>query len=202
MFVKSCLQYNEAVVEPFTSITSVEGLLAEKKYLVVKDTERFYGLVTPTDVLLTGHQLAVDCITPKMPLNETDPLEKALLIMNTENQFVLPVFRRPGEYVGSATYLKVLEEIGLLKKQPTSITINNVVGSQSVEEVKQHFLHDLYHNIHNPLQIIYSSLSLLKDASTVKEKENLIDSINTGTHQVEDVVSKFVLLYFGSNQGI
>jgi predicted transcriptional regulator len=197
MYAKMCLQSDEAVVHPFASISSVEKELIEKTFMVVKDdTGKFYGIVTPSDVLVMGHQLVIDCLRPKAAIDEDDQIEKVLMIMNEKREYVLPVFNKKNVYIGSTTYARVIEEVGLLKRQPTQIQISNVIGSYDAEMVKQAFIHELYHNIKNPLQIIYSSVNLYKTASTGLERDNLMESIVESTKQVDETVSELFFSYF------
>jgi len=194
-----CLQPDEIVVPPFTGVSAVEKELIEKTFIVVQDSRAFYGIVTPADVLSTGHQLVIDCITSRVRINENDPVEKVLLIMNEERKHVLPVFSSQDEYIGCTTNTRIIEEIGLLKKQPAEIRINNIIGNYDIEMVKQEFIHELYHNTKNPIQVIYSSLSLFRATNSAQEKENLLDSIGESIKQVESTISELFYSYFDIN---
>ena len=199
MYAKMCLQKDEVIVHPFCSVFSIEQILIEKTYVVVKDEQRYYGILTPSDVLMMGHQLVIDCITAKTKINEDDEVEKILMIMNNEKQYVLPVFSKRNEYIGSTTYIRVLEEIGLLKRRPAEIKVTNIIGSYDIEMVKQSFIHELYHTIRNPLQIIHSSVSLYKETNNTQERENLLESIVESTKQVEGILSELFFSYFETN---
>jgi predicted transcriptional regulator len=194
-----CLQKDEIVVHPFCSISSIEKILIEKTYVVVKDEQKYYGILTPASVLLMGHQLAIDCITNMVKLDEDDELEKILMIMNNEKQYVLPVFSKENQFIGCTTYIRILEETGLLKRQPTEIKVTNIIGNYDIEMVKQSFIHELYHNIRNPLQIIHSSVNLYKATNNSIEKGNLLESIVASTNQVEGIISELFFSYFKTN---
>lgn len=199
MYAKVCLQNDEAIIHPFSSIASIESILLEKSYVVIKDERQFYGLLTPLDVIISGHQLAIDCLRPKSHIGEKDDISKALAIMNDEKQYVLPVLSEKKGYIGSITYKRIIEEVGLLKRQPAEVKINNVVGNYDMESVKQSFIHELYHNTKNPLQVIYSSISLIKHAKSDLEKESLFETILESTKQVDDTISELFFTYFKTN---
>jgi predicted transcriptional regulator len=191
-----CLQCDEVVIHPFTSISSIEDTLIEKTYVVVMDGGDFYGLLTPSDVMVMGHQLAIDCVTQKARVADDDQIEEVFNKMNRDRQYVLPVFTKNGKYLGSTTYKRIIEEIGLLKKQPAEVKITNMIGIKDIETVKQSFIHELYHNTRNPLQVIHSCLNLYKNASNSLEKDNLLESIAESTNQIDDTISELFLSYF------
>jgi predicted transcriptional regulator len=196
MYVQACLQNDEVIVHPFSSISSIEDLLLDKSYVVIKDDSKFYGVLTPSDVIMTGHQLAIDCLRPKTNISEKDDISEVLALMNNEKQYVLPVFSEKKSYIGSVTYKRIIEEVGLLKKQPAEIKITNIVGDHDTESVKQSFIHELYHNTKNPVQVIYSSINLIKHAKSDIEKECLFETILESTRQVDDTISELFFTYF------
>ncbi len=199
MLVRMCLRTDGYVVAPFAGVGSVEEELVERGYLVVMDELRFYGIVTPADVLLLGHQLVVDCVRPKPAIYLDDDVERAIEAMEAEKCSVLPVFDAAGEYVACVTYARIVEEIAQLRKQPVAVTVRNLVGDRDFEAVKQSFIHELYHHIRNPLQIIYSSINLYGESSNCLERENLLDSVVESAKQVETVVNELFYAYFKTN---
>jgi len=196
MDAKMCLQHDEAIVGPFDSISSFLPTLISKTYVVVEDIEKVHGLLTPADVLAEGHQLAIDCIRPIPVIHEFDSIETALIILNNEKRYVLPVYDKKEKYIGSITYKRIIEEVGLIKRQPVEVKVTNIIGTYDIETAKQSFLHELYHNTKNPLQVIYSSVNLCKAADNSMEKENLLSSISESTKQIEDTISSLFYSYF------
>jgi predicted transcriptional regulator len=196
MFIRMCLQQNDEVVRPFDGIISIQDKLLDNAYVVVKDKEKFYGVLTPQDIVKRKHQLVVDCLVDKPKLNEYDDTEKALSIMNEEKQYVLPVFSKGNSYIGCTTYQKIMEEIGLLKKEPVNITVENIIGEYEIESVKQAFIHELYHITKNPIQVIYSSLTLYTSSNSQDENNILIDAILKSTKQIDDSITNLFFNYF------
>jgi predicted transcriptional regulator len=193
MYVRTCLQNDERVVHPFSSIESIEDLLLEKTYVVVKDDEQFYGLLTMYDVIKMGHNLVIDCIRHRPMIIENDSVENVLMIMNKNNEYVLPVANKNQEYIGSTTYRRILQEVGQLKRAPVNVSVNNIIGNYDIESIKQTLFHELYHNTKNPIQVIYSSINLLKETKCSIETSNLLDSINGSTRQIDDTITALLL---------
>ena len=199
MQARSCLLKNEVVIHPFFSITSVEESLIRNSYLVVKNEDVFVGILTPNDILANGHQLVIDCLSKKRTISAEEEIEMVLSIMREEHQSVLPVVNKAGKYLGSISYLNILEELGFLKKQPAQVEIKNIVGNLDSETIKQAFIHDLYHNTKNPLQVIFSSISLIQETINEREKENLLESISVCTQQIDDILTELYFSYYKPN---
>jgi predicted transcriptional regulator len=187
------------VVHPFSSILSIEESLVKNTYLVVKNEDDFIGILTVDDILLSGHQLVIDCLSPKRTISAEEEIDKVLLIMREEHQQVLPVVGDEGGYLGSITRLDILEALGLFKRQPPQVEINNIVGSYDSESIKQSFIHDLYHNTKNPLQVIFSSISLMREVTSDHDRENLLESISVCAQQIDDTLTGLFFSYFKPN---
>lgn len=192
MQVKYLLPTEEVSVPPFTSIALVEPALLKNTYVVVRDQVRFHGVLTQSDVLSRGHQLVIDCLTPKKSIRETDEVDKVIDLMLEEAQSVFPVFDHLDQYVGSVTYLGLIKRIRgrcktRFKKKPE-------VPSDP-ERARQTFLKELYHNTKNPIQVIYSSLNLLKEIRECGDNSLLLESIERSTRQIDSVINQLSQTY-------
>jgi predicted transcriptional regulator len=183
-------------VKPFAGIDSVENDLIEHKYLVIKDGEKFVGLLTPSDVVRNFHYLAVDCYTKKPAICEDESIDAVVAKMLECKQAVLPVFSKEKEYIGSVMYETILKEICTLMRSNVEISVTNIIGNNDIETVKQNFLAEMFHNTKNPIQVIYSSINILKDNTSKKEQEILINSILTSTKQIDILINKLFQAYF------
>jgi predicted transcriptional regulator len=195
MYVRACLQQDEIIVHPFASIESIENELLEKTYVVVKEGNEFYGLITMYDVIKMGHNLVIDCIRKRPLVYENESTDNVLNIMNQNNEYVLPVFSNNKEYIGSTTYKRILQEVGLLKRAPVTVCISNMIGDYNTESIKQTLFHELFHNTKNPIQVIYSSINLLKETKCSIETMNLLESIQDSTKQIDDTITNLLLTH-------
>lgn len=194
--ISNFVNRHEIVVKPFASIDSVEGDLIEHKYLVVKDGEKFVGLLTPADVVRNFHYLVIDCYTKKPAVYENESIEVVVAKMLECKQIVLPVFDLEEEYIGSVMYEMILKEICNIMRNNVEIKVTNVIGNDDIETVKQSFLAEMFHNTKNPIQVIYSSLNILKDSPSEKEREILVNSILTSTKQIDTLINELFQAYF------
>ena len=195
MKASSIVNKDEIVIQPFTSVFIIEKDILKHGYVVIKDNGRFCGIVTQSDIIETGHNLVIDCIRPKEKVHENDDIHNILDQMILDQQYIVPVFDCNENYVGCVTFFNILHELLSLKSEPQLISINNVIGSDDIEEVKSQFLHELDHNLRNPIQIIYSSIRLYKNAQGNGEREFLIDSIQNNIKKIDSIVSKLFFEY-------
>lgn len=198
MQVKYCLSNIKECVDPFAGVESVESRLIELGYLVVKDRDRFMGILTPEDVLSCGHVLVVDCLREKPRLAADDGIEKAVSLMNAENLRALPVFAPDGAYLGIVTYPRLLNEMSLLERPSSTVNVLNLVGAHDIEQVKNAFINELYHNTKNPIQVIYSAVNLIENTKENKERKLLLDSVLRSVKHIDDVINQLFSAYFSN----
>ncbi len=199
MLISHIIRKPLETVKPFTSIDSVESVLLKDGFLVVMDDTRYHGLLTISDIIKRPHNLVIDCLCSKPEVWDNNDVFQALEIMVKENYYVLPVFSSSSsEYLGIVKYSDVLREVHNLKSPPTEIKIENFTGNVDFESIKHTFIHELYHNTKNPLQIIYSSLEMMKDKKEIHGLEFLIDNILINTNKIDDIINKLYNEYFYS----
>ena len=164
--------------------------------MVVKDEIRFFGLLTPNDVIQKAHNLVIDCLTPKKTVARDDEISTVIGLMREERQLFLPVLEEYGEYIGTVSYFRLIKELKSLEKPSPMVTIQNIIGTKEQEENKQLFLKELYHNTRNPIQVILSSLRLFKETKSSKEKKALLNAVHSSTAQIESTINKLFAAYF------
>jgi len=111
----------ETSVKPFTSVASVEEVLLDSEYLVIRDGERFHGVLTRDDVIRKGHNLVIDCLSPKPAINWNEDLFDVLATMESHGETCLPVFNDEGRYVFTITRLGILRAIAEMEDYSPSI---------------------------------------------------------------------------------
>lgn len=80
-------------VSPYDGISSIEGLMLEKKYAVVKNKGEYRGLLVPTDIMSRSHALVIDCLTSKPDVSYDDDIMDVFFTALKHNISILPVFR-------------------------------------------------------------------------------------------------------------
>ena len=199
MTINNYVNRNECIVTPFTSLASIEEQLVEGKYLVIKDKNTFIGLLTVLDVVKNYHYHAIDCFTKKPIIYGTEKVDDVLAKMIAFNQTILPVFNEREEYIGSVEYETVLRNRSTIMRNEVQIDIVNLVGNKDVEQVKQNFLSEMLHNTKNPIQVIYSSVSFMKENPSKEEQEILLNSILTSTKQIDVLITRLFENHFNQN---
>lgn len=165
MIIEDCILVTYPTVHPNESIRSIENRLKEKDYLVVKDEKnKFYGILTPMDVLTRPSKLVIDCLTPK-GIIQTDDSFGALVgkFENTPSE-ALPVFQH-GEYLG------ILEKNDAIKKLKYRLDDfrKELMISQ---KIKAAFLQNISHEIRTPLNHILGFMSIIADLSSGELEPN------------------------------
>jgi predicted transcriptional regulator len=190
------LNRNEHWVKPLSPVSTVEGPLLEDGYVVVIDGGKFFGILTPSDVIRNPHTLVVDCLTKKTPIDHELEIHAIHTLMAAEKAGVLPVFGDANEYLGSITMNSVLSHLRSMNTVPAVLNFHNVIGDGETEVAKQHFTHELYHSTKNPLQVIYSALGLLETIAGERERNHLLQSIYQSAKKIDDVIERLKLEYF------
>lgn len=196
MKASALIKRDEAIVEPYASVASVERELVSLGYLVVKDGPSFLGLLVQSDVIEMAHDLVIDCVTAKPSIREDDGIEVALRLMRAARLPYLPVMDAGGDYMGSVGLDAILGELVSMRRAPVMVSVANVIGPDSAEECKQAFIGQLTHHVKNPLQVIMSSANLLRAARDESERRILLDSISASVEDIDAVIDGLVARYF------
>jgi K+-sensing histidine kinase KdpD len=165
MTIEDCILTTYPTIQPYANIKSIENRLKEKDYLVIIDEKnKFYGILTPSDILTRNGKLVIDCLTPKEILQTNDTfIELAVKFEKTPSE-ALPVFQ-DGEYLG------ILEKNDLIKKLKSRMDDlhEELIISQNV---KTAFLQILSHEVRTPLNHIIGFISIIADLSPEEIEPN------------------------------
>jgi CBS domain-containing protein len=190
MKIRELANRNEAVVQPYASIGSIENELIRNAYMVIKDGNKFIGILTPSDVLSSGHNLVIDCYTEKPSINENEDAESVINLMQKQGLLVLPVVTDGNEYLGSIQINAMLQKIWDITKPNVSINWINVLDNGEADKNKQDFSSELFHNTRNPVQIILSAVDMLRANPGSFEAKMLLFSIESSAKSLDALITK------------
>lgn len=177
-------------VQAFTATHYIEETLIKEGYVVVFNRSDFLGLLSQADVLKKGHNLVIDCLSEKKALQLTDPLDLALETMDESQEEALPVLDGQN-YAGIVTYTGILRQCINMQKSIVNIHLESHHPDQRKEncdQSRQVFVQQLSHYMRNPIQVILSSLHMLKDSEGNIEKKVLLNSIYSSTRQLDKIL--------------
>ena len=198
MDIVSIIECNECIYEPYTSIQKLENDLFEYGYVVLKERETFYGILTIRDLAQNYHQLAIDCITPKPPLSIKNSLEEVVHLFLESKQMVLPVFDGPS-YRGSILFRKLLREILYIQRGIVNVEVKNVIGNTSFENAKYSFISQMLHHTKNPIQTIISATHLIEEDTSRKDISIFLNAIRTSAEEINILFDKLLAHYLENN---
>ena len=187
MKIADLINTNEAVVPPFSSISSVQDLLIEHWYLVVKNENEFMGILTLEDVLANGHNLVIDCLSEKQSFDKDEEAGMVLQRMIENRLSAAPVFTGGNEYIGSILTSTLLSKMWEISKQNVTINFANafVPGNNDKK-----FLAELFHNTRNPIQVIISAADMLKEDTDTIERKMLFKAIENNARILNEIIEK------------
>jgi len=92
MRVKHLLEKLFQRAGPYAGIESIEKRLRDNSFLVVLDGESFSGILTPSDIIESPHQLVIDCVHDRPRVDPDQDIESVLMLMKETRNPVLPAF--------------------------------------------------------------------------------------------------------------
>ncbi len=153
MIVRKYISESYQKVDAYSGVNEIEDILIENDFLAVFDEEKFCGVLTPADLIKRPHKLVIDCITEKGRLNADDTVNQALVKLDENRTFVLPVF-------DNDNYIGIIEKGNIIKRLTGKIDelYNRALISQ---KVRTQFLNNLSHEIRTPLNGILGFLDII-----------------------------------------
>ena len=156
MIIEDCILVTYPTVHPYESTKSIENRLKEKDYLVVKDEKnKFYGILTPSDILSRPCKLVIDCLSPKGIIQTDDTFGALIGKFEKTPSEALPVFQR-GEYLG---ILEKNDAIKRLKYRMDGFRKESMIS----QKIKTAFLQNISHEVRTPLNHILGFMSIIAD---------------------------------------
>lgn len=166
MEIKEYISIIYPTVYPYEGINAINDKLIKEKYLVVTDEDKkYYGILTPCDIVRRPHKLVIDCLIEKEIVSEKETLDSVLRKFYANQSYALPVYQ-DGVFIGIIEKNKVF---GMLKQKIEELYVESL-KSQSAKEC---FLNNLSHEIRTPLNHIFGFLNILSklEIEKINKKE-------------------------------
>ncbi|NMB72462.1 MAG: HAMP domain-containing histidine kinase [Bacteroidales bacterium] len=163
MQIKDFLLDTYPVVSPYEGINVIQDKLVEERYLVVMDEKKnFYGILTPSDLVIRPHKLVIDCLCKKESISVEESVQQMIEKFYTSHAPALPLYQ--GE-----TFLGILEGNNILNKMENKAR-ELVDVSRISQNLKNEFLKNLSHEIRTPLNSILGFLEIISNLKLEKFK--------------------------------
>jgi len=160
MEARHFLSGNYPCADPYQGLRSVEEAFQENGYVVVMESNRFLGVLTPADVIKHPHRLVIDCITEKEWVRDDDALSVVFEKLGRSHSPALPVCKE-GQFVG---IIEQGELIGKLKEELDRL----YKALNRSQNLRTSFLNNLSHEIRTPLNTFLGFLELVSRVSESK----------------------------------
>ncbi|MHB0954719.1 MAG: histidine kinase dimerization/phospho-acceptor domain-containing protein, partial [Allorhizobium sp.] len=147
------------VIHPYSGVNSITDELITSGYLVVMDeNNKFWGILTPVDLIKRSHKIVADCLTPKDILTNEDNIVRALEKFLVNQSTALPFF-------------DCNQLVGIVEKETLTKHILRSVDelfdkSEASDRLKKLILTNLSHEIRTPLNSIVGFLELIEEINT------------------------------------
>lgn len=150
--------YHQA--NPWQGIADVRALVLSGKPVVVKEAERYIGILDVHDLAGRPHRLIADVVSAKPAVPLTASMPEALNLMMQNNHEHLPVMQ-DGEFKG------VIGRTALIKEYmdvvtPAANEQDRIIELEKILSIKDKFLLILGHDIRNLFSQVLGSLELLQ----------------------------------------
>lgn len=187
--------------EPITSeVRLSEALvrLSTEGFLPVVSGGRFVGILTQSDALCGEGDLVGDRLRPVPHYHCDDKLSDVVEVLLSTGFPALPVFDPEETFLGVVTLKIVFRMVTDMAPSLIKVTILNVQGSDDFEAVKSTFLSNLFHHTKNPIQKILSTVSMLKEDHSERERQFFCSVIETNAKQLDLTINCLAATAFQS----
>ena len=156
MQLKRHIKPDFPVIHPFSGVNSITDELFTYGYLaVIDENSKFWGILTPMDILKRPHKIVADCLTLKDVLTDEDNIAQALEKFLANQSVALPFFN-------------CNQLVGIVEKETLTKHILRTVDelfdkSKAADRLKKLILTNLSHEIRTPLNSIIGFLELIEE---------------------------------------
>jgi two-component system cell cycle sensor histidine kinase/response regulator CckA len=130
MRVKHLLEFLFQRADPYAGIESIEKRLRDNSFLVVLDGDSFLGILTPSDIIKSPHQLVIDCVHDRPRVDHDQDIESVLMVMKETRNSVLPVFKGD-EFIGVVSQTAITDYLSEYRNE-----LKQVMLERTAELVK------------------------------------------------------------------
>lgn len=197
MDLKKYMLSTYPTVGPFEGINAITNRLLEYQYLVVIDNDKFYGILTTSDVVERPYKIVADCVTKKETVSLKDSVADIFDKFLLNRSCALPVMNN-NEFVG------VVEKVHIAKALKNKV-VELYDKSLISKRVKEYYLNNLSHEIRTPLNGIVGLLDILSNydiEDTTYRDKDVFDVIKKSTDRFLEVMDDLVelsLVYAGES---
>lgn len=194
------LSAESASVPPDAPVSEVKQRLAKEKYLVVKDGDRYVGILSQADALRSEGTTVAECATEKPFVTKDRDVGEVLHLMLEHDYAALPIVDERGAYLGAISFDDIADILCGIVTAKFDINFTNVVGDDDLESAKQSFIAQMHHHIKNPIQVIYSALRLLQQDNRTNGQEILIHAIENNLRRIDLLMNDLSKQYLSAAQ--
>ncbi len=172
-------------IRPLDPVNRIEKQLVQNRYLAIFDKDVFKGLLTMADMVQNPYKIAIDCVTPKNPIDAGLSFDEALKIMEASSQNFLPVFEK-NVFRGVLSYKALLHAI-FQEHQEIKQELYQLENYKIMNSVTSGFVHDF----NNILMVIQANMSLL--LMTREFNDELVDTfdvIKNGVNKAKNLMKR------------
>ncbi|MFH1952673.1 MAG: PAS domain S-box protein, partial [Pseudomonadota bacterium] len=130
MRIKNLLDKMFQRAGPYAGIESIEKGLRDNSFLAVLDGDSFLGILTPSDIIESPHQLVIDCVHDRPRVDPDQDIESVLMLMKETRNSVLPVFK-DDEFIGVVTQAAITDYLSEYRNE-----LNRVILERTAELAK------------------------------------------------------------------
>lgn len=187
--------------EPIVSevrLSEVLARLSVEGFLPVFSGGRFIGILTQSDALCGSGDLVGDRLRPIPHFHCDDKLSDVVEVLLSTGLPALPIFDPDETFLGVITLKIVFRMVTTMAPSLIKVTVLDVHGSDDFEAVKSTFLSNLFHHTKNPLQKILSTVSMLKEEQSERERQFFCSVIETNAKQLDLTINCLAATAFQS----
>jgi len=140
MHVRNLIRKAYEVITPYEGVASVEDSLLKSSFLVVMEKGKFFGVLTPSDILEHPHRLVIDCLRDKPHVDYEFKTEPVLRIMKENRTSVLPVFKGD-ELIGVVTQDDITDYLVEYRKDlQQEVAERTAEQTRAIEKLEQEIM--------------------------------------------------------------
>lgn len=189
MSLKRFVSQNYHLANPWQGTDDVRAVVLSGKPVVVKDEEKFWGVLSLLDLASRPHKLVADVLTTKPAIDLLAPAQETLLLMMQHNYDYLPVMHA-GEFMGIVERAVLVSDC-LSNGTDWHSKQDRIIELEKILSIKDKFLLILGHDIRNLFSQVLGSLELLQQQHNQLDEGKLNTLLRLSKKSAEQVNTVF-----------